>query len=65
MRPLCETVIEMNPTEWGGGGGVLRFGFDGGVTLKPRNPYPFVRVMLAITNEIFFVREGEGVGRRG
>ena len=30
----------------GGGGGVLRFGSDGGVPLKP-NPYPSLRVILA------------------
>ena len=28
-------------------GGVLRFGLDGGVKLKHRNPYPFLRVILA------------------
>ena len=31
----------------GGGGGVLRFGSDGGVPLKPPNPYPSLRVILA------------------
>ena len=31
----------------GGGGGVLRFGSDGGVPLKPSNPYPSLRVILA------------------
>ena len=31
----------------GGGGGVLRFGSDGGVPLKPPNPYLSLRVMLA------------------
>ena len=30
-----------------GGGGVLRFGSDGGVPLKPPNPYPSLRVILA------------------
>ena len=30
-----------------GGGGVLRFGFDGGVPLKPPNLYPSLRVILA------------------
>ena len=31
----------------GGGGGVLRFGSDGGVPLKPPNPYLSLRVILA------------------
>ena len=31
----------------GGGGGVLRFGSDGGVPLKPPNLYPSLRVILA------------------
>ena len=31
----------------GGGGGVLRFGSDGGVPLKPLNPYLSLRVILA------------------
>ena len=31
----------------GGGGGVLRFGSDGDVPLKPPNPYPSLRVILA------------------
>ena len=31
----------------GGGGGVLRFGSDEGVPLKPPNPYPSLRVILA------------------
>ena len=30
-----------------GGGGVLRFGSDGGVPLKPPNPYLSLRVILA------------------
>ena len=30
------------------GGGVLRFGSDGGVPLKPPNPYPSLRVILAV-----------------
>ena len=29
------------------GGGVLRFELDRGVQLKPQNPYPSVRVILA------------------
>ena len=29
------------------GEGVLRFGLDSGVQLKPPNPYPFLRVILA------------------
>ena len=31
----------------GGGGGVLRFGSDGGVPLKPPNQYLSLRVILA------------------
>ena len=31
----------------GGGGGGLRFGSDGGVPLKPPNPYLSLRVILA------------------
>ena len=31
----------------GGGGGVLRFGSDGAVPLKPPNLYPSLRVILA------------------
>ena len=27
--------------------GVLTFGLDGGVPFEPRNPYPFLRVILA------------------
>ena len=34
-------------TPGGGGGGVLRFGSDGGVPLKPPNPYLSLRVILA------------------
>ena len=34
-------------TQGGGGGGVLRFGSDGGVPLKPPNLYPSLRVILA------------------
>ena len=30
-----------------GGGGVLRFGSNGGVPLKPPNLYPSLRVILA------------------
>ena len=33
--------------------GLLRFGLDGGVLLEPRNPYPFVRVILAEEVPIF------------
>ena len=29
-----------------GGGGVLRFGLDGGVPLEPQNPYPSLRVIF-------------------
>ena len=35
----------------GGGGGVLRFGSDGGVPLKPPNPYLSLRVILAEKGE--------------
>ena len=31
----------------GGGGGVLRCCLDGGARLKPPNPYPSLRVILA------------------
>ena len=41
------TVKLMTETRGGGGGGVLRFGSDGGVPLKPPNPYPSLRVILA------------------
>ena len=34
-------------TRGGGGGGVLRFGSDGGEPLKPPNLYPSLRVILA------------------
>ena len=37
-------IQESNPR---GGGGVLRFGSDGGVPLKPPNPYLSLRVILA------------------
>ena len=30
-----------------GGEGVLEFDLDGGVQPKPRNPYPFLRVIFA------------------
>ena len=35
------------PGGGGGGVGILRFGSDGGVPLKPPNPYPSLRVILA------------------
>ena len=37
------------PSLKSGGGGVLRFGLDGGggVPLEPQNPHPFSRVILA------------------
>ena len=37
-KMLCEKIS---------GGGVLRFGSDGGVPLKPPNPYLSLRVILA------------------
>ena len=40
-KMLCEKI------SGGGGGGVLRFGSDGGVPLKPPNPYLSLRVILA------------------
>ena len=36
-----------NPGGGGGGGGVLRCCLDGGARLKPPNPYPSLRVILA------------------
>ena len=30
-----------------GGGGVIRFELDRGVSLEPQNPYPSLRVILA------------------
>ena len=35
------------------GGGVLRFELDRGVPLKPKNPYPSLRVILAKKVPIF------------
>ena len=40
-----QMFLSLNPP--GGGGGVLRFGSDGGVPLKPPNPYLSLRVILA------------------
>ena len=42
LMPLLVTYLP-----GGGGGGVLRFGSDGGVPLKPPNQYLFLRVILA------------------
>ena len=40
-----------------GGGGVLRFGSDGGVPLKPPNLYPSLRVILAEKGTHFYSRK--------
>ena len=41
------SIVKLTTTYPGGGGGVLRFGSDGGVPLKPPNPYLSLRVILA------------------
>ena len=41
---ICNNIMT---SPGGGGGGVLRFGSDGGVPLKPPNPYLSLRVILA------------------
>ena len=40
-------MLQIGLDPGGGGGGVLRFGSDGGVPLKPPNPYLSLRVILA------------------
>ena len=46
MQNVCVQMMLM--TEFhSGGGGVLRFGLDRVVPLKPQNPYPSLRVILA------------------
>ena len=47
MSPSLSTVPALKKVARGGGGGVLRFGSDGGVPLKPPNQYLSLRVILA------------------
>ena len=42
----------------GGGGGILRFGLDGGVPLKPRKSYPLLGVIFLGKNPTFFTTFG-------
>ena len=45
---LAELTIQPGvKARGGGGGGVLRCCLDGGARLKPPNPYPSLRVILA------------------
>ena len=47
LQNVAQIVADDNLWCNPGGGGVLRFGSDGGVPLKPPNLYPSLRVILA------------------